>query len=173
MSLIRSGSQALRVRLCRASLVGHARARRSAKRGHGVPSITLDEAIWMPNDMIEPVIELDQALQRLACIDQRRSRISSSATSGDCRSRRSRGRWMFRWQPSNASCERRAPGWPPSWDPPRREPQSGAAAPEPADQSRPSILASSATSSSSMATRTGMGVHIGDCGSPPGIQRAW
>jgi RNA polymerase sigma factor (TIGR02999 family) len=62
-------------RVMRHLLVDHARARRAAKRGHGVPSITLDEAIWMPNDMVEPVIELDQALQRLAHIDQRRSRI--------------------------------------------------------------------------------------------------
>jgi RNA polymerase sigma factor (TIGR02999 family) len=62
-------------RVMRHLLVDHARARRAAKRGQGVRSITLDEAIWMPNDMVEPVIELDQALKRLARVDQRRSRI--------------------------------------------------------------------------------------------------
>jgi RNA polymerase sigma factor (TIGR02999 family) len=62
-------------RVMRHLLVDHARARRSAKRGLGAPSITLDETIWMPDDMVEPVMELDHALQRLARMDERRSRI--------------------------------------------------------------------------------------------------
>jgi RNA polymerase sigma factor (TIGR02999 family) len=56
-------------------LVDHPRTQRAAKRGLGVPSVTLDEATWLPEDAVEPVIELDQALQRLARIDERRSRI--------------------------------------------------------------------------------------------------
>lgn len=62
-------------RVMRHLLVDHARTRRAAKRGLGVPSLTLDEATWLPDDAVEPVIELDQALQRLARIDERRSRI--------------------------------------------------------------------------------------------------
>jgi RNA polymerase sigma-70 factor (ECF subfamily) len=43
--------------------------------GLGVPSLTLDEAAWLPDDAVEPVLELDEALLRLARIDERRSRI--------------------------------------------------------------------------------------------------
>lgn len=62
-------------RVMRHLLVDHARARRAAKRGLGVASLTLDEAAWLPDDAVEPVLELDQALERLARIDERRSRI--------------------------------------------------------------------------------------------------
>jgi RNA polymerase sigma factor (TIGR02999 family) len=62
-------------RVMRHLLVDHARARRAAKRGLGVPALTFDEGTWLPDDAVEPVIELDHALQRLARIDERRSRI--------------------------------------------------------------------------------------------------
>jgi RNA polymerase sigma factor (TIGR02999 family) len=62
-------------RVMRHLLVDHARARRAAKRGHGVAPLELDEAAWIPDDAVEPVIELDEALQRLTAIDERRSRI--------------------------------------------------------------------------------------------------
>jgi RNA polymerase sigma factor (TIGR02999 family) len=56
-------------------LVDHARTRRAAKRGLGIAPLELDEAAWISDDAVEPVIELDQALQRLAAVDERRSRI--------------------------------------------------------------------------------------------------
>jgi RNA polymerase sigma factor (TIGR02999 family) len=62
-------------RVMRHLLVDHARTRRAAKRGLGVAPLELDEATWIPDDAVEPVIELDQALQRLAAVDERRSRI--------------------------------------------------------------------------------------------------
>ncbi len=62
-------------RVMRHLLVDHARTRRAAKRGLGITPVTLDEATWLPDDAIGPVIELDEALQRLAAIDERRSRI--------------------------------------------------------------------------------------------------
>jgi RNA polymerase sigma factor (TIGR02999 family) len=62
-------------RVMRHLLVDHARTRRAAKRGLGVAPVTLDEARWIPDDAVDPIIELDQALQRLASIDERRSRM--------------------------------------------------------------------------------------------------
>jgi RNA polymerase sigma factor (TIGR02999 family) len=62
-------------RVMRHLLVDHARTRRAAKRGLGIAALPLDEVTWIPDDAAEPVIELDQALQRLAAVDERRSRI--------------------------------------------------------------------------------------------------
>ena len=56
-------------------LVDHARTRRAAKRGLGVTPLELEEGIWIADDAVEPVLELDEALQRLAAVDERRSRI--------------------------------------------------------------------------------------------------
>jgi RNA polymerase sigma factor (TIGR02999 family) len=62
-------------RVMRHLLVDHARTRRAAKRGLGMTEVTLAEATWIPEDAVEPIIELDEALQRLAGLDERRSRI--------------------------------------------------------------------------------------------------
>jgi RNA polymerase sigma factor (TIGR02999 family) len=62
-------------RVMRHLLVDHARGRRAAKRGQGVTPLELREADWIADDAVEPVLELDQALQRLAAVDERRSRI--------------------------------------------------------------------------------------------------
>ena len=62
-------------RVMRHLLVDNARTRKAAKRGLGVVPLELDEATWMADDAVEPIIELDQALQRLASVDKRRSRI--------------------------------------------------------------------------------------------------
>jgi DNA-directed RNA polymerase specialized sigma24 family protein len=56
-------------------LVDHARARRAAKRAPAGPPIPLDEVAWMPDEAVGRVLELDQALERLARIDERRSSI--------------------------------------------------------------------------------------------------
>jgi RNA polymerase sigma factor (TIGR02999 family) len=62
-------------RVMRHLLVDHARTRGAEKRGLGIAPAQLDEATWIPDDAIEPIIDLDEALQRLAAIDERRSRI--------------------------------------------------------------------------------------------------
>jgi RNA polymerase sigma factor (TIGR02999 family) len=62
-------------RVMRHLLVDHARTRRAAKRGSGVAPVEFEEARWIADDAVEPVIELDQALQRLSELDERRSRI--------------------------------------------------------------------------------------------------
>jgi RNA polymerase sigma-70 factor (ECF subfamily) len=57
-------------------LVNHALARRAAKRGGGAVSITLDESVpgAAPDEALDVVV-LDEALQRLALIDPRASRV--------------------------------------------------------------------------------------------------
>jgi RNA polymerase sigma factor (TIGR02999 family) len=62
-------------RVMRHLLVDYARARKAAKRGLGVASLELDEAESISDDAVEPIIELNEALQRLTAVDERRSRI--------------------------------------------------------------------------------------------------
>jgi RNA polymerase sigma factor (TIGR02999 family) len=56
-------------------LVDHARARRTAKRGLGQAPVPLEDAAWLPDDKVETIAELGEALQRLEGIDERRTRI--------------------------------------------------------------------------------------------------
>ena len=62
-------------RVMRHLLVDHARARKAAKRGLGAAIIELDENVWIADDDLGPVTELDDALIRLEAIDGRRCRI--------------------------------------------------------------------------------------------------
>ena len=63
-------------RVMRNLLTDHARARRAAKRGGGVaPRELLEEAAWMPDDSLDAVTALDEALGRLETLDARQSRI--------------------------------------------------------------------------------------------------
>ena len=62
-------------RLMRQILVDHARAHAAAKRGQGAAALPLDEAVEIPNIKTPDVIALDDALQDLAKIDERKSRI--------------------------------------------------------------------------------------------------
>lgn len=66
---------ALASHVMRNVLVDHARARRAAKRGGGAPPLELHEAAWMPDDRLELVGDLDEALTRLAQLDPRQARI--------------------------------------------------------------------------------------------------
>lgn len=61
--------------LMRQILVDHARARATAKRGHGLAPLPLDEAKGVPDTPAPDVIALDEALQSLARFDERKSRI--------------------------------------------------------------------------------------------------
>ena len=63
-------------RAMRRVLVDHARRRKSAKRGGGVPPVSLDTLAGMlPAEAREPdVIDLDEALERLIALEERKGR---------------------------------------------------------------------------------------------------
>ena len=72
----RSHFLALASRVMRNLLTDHARARRAAKRGGGAEVLGLvEEAAWMPDDDLDAVTALDDALRRLETLDARQSRI--------------------------------------------------------------------------------------------------
>ena len=66
---------ALASRVMRNLLVDHARARRAAKRGGGARALELNEAAWLPDDRVDAVSDLDEALTRLETVDARQARI--------------------------------------------------------------------------------------------------
>ena len=71
----RSHFFAIAGQLMRQILVDYARQHRAAKRGGSVCKISLDEAATMPQRTDVDVIALDDALQELARIDPRQSRV--------------------------------------------------------------------------------------------------
>ncbi len=56
-------------------LVDYALRQRAAKRGGGARPLPLDEALFLPEGKAEEVIALDEALGRLAALDERQSRV--------------------------------------------------------------------------------------------------
>ena len=63
-------------------LVDHARARRAVKRGLGERPLPLEDAAWLPDDRVQAIAELDEALSRLEALDERRTRILEQRYSG-------------------------------------------------------------------------------------------
>ena len=61
--------------MMRRILVDYARRRRYAKRGGGATEIPLDEARVISNELSAEVVALDEALDRLSVLDQRKSQI--------------------------------------------------------------------------------------------------
>jgi RNA polymerase sigma factor (TIGR02999 family) len=64
--------------MMRQILVDYARSRLAAKRGAGAPRTTLDTKIALPQSEKEPAVDLmvlDDALNKLAEVDPRQSRI--------------------------------------------------------------------------------------------------
>jgi RNA polymerase sigma factor (TIGR02999 family) len=61
--------------LMRRIMVDHARARHSLKRGGGALRVTLDEAALVTETRSEELLALDEALERLAAQDARKSQI--------------------------------------------------------------------------------------------------
>jgi RNA polymerase sigma factor (TIGR02999 family) len=55
-------------------LVDHARARSRSKRGSGAAAVTLDEAILVSPERPDELLALDEALGRLATLDERKAR---------------------------------------------------------------------------------------------------
>ena len=66
---------ALAAQLMRRILVDHARGRHSAKRGGCAFKMSLDEAMLIANERDVDLIALDEALDNLAAIDARKSKI--------------------------------------------------------------------------------------------------
>lgn len=66
---------AIAAQLMRQILVDYARRHRAAKRGGSVCKLSLDNAVEVPQRTDVDVIALDEALQRLATIDPRQSRV--------------------------------------------------------------------------------------------------
>ena len=56
-------------------LVGYARRRKRAKRGAGAFQISLDEAAILSDERASEMVALDEALEELAVMDQRKSRV--------------------------------------------------------------------------------------------------
>jgi RNA polymerase sigma factor (TIGR02999 family) len=66
---------AVSARLLRRILVDHAKSSNRQKRGGGAETISLDEAIMVGPQISGGIVALDEALQRLAVLDQRKSEI--------------------------------------------------------------------------------------------------
>jgi RNA polymerase sigma-70 factor, ECF subfamily len=66
---------AMAARLMRRILVDHARSKGYAKRGGGVAKTVLDEALVVSNEPGRDLVALDDALEVLASVDERKSRM--------------------------------------------------------------------------------------------------
>ena len=63
-------------RLMRLVLVDHARARRAAKRGGGSDPMTLEETVALSPGHAPDVLEVDEAMCRLAEVDERKAKVT-------------------------------------------------------------------------------------------------
>ena len=66
---------AMAARLMRRILVDHARARNYRKRGGGAVRVTLAESVVLIDEPPSDILALDDALQSLAVLDERKSRV--------------------------------------------------------------------------------------------------
>ncbi len=66
---------AISARLMRQILVDYARAQKYAKRGGGAPQVSLDEAATFTAERAPDLVALDDALNALAAVDERKSRV--------------------------------------------------------------------------------------------------
>lgn len=66
---------AIAAELMRRILVDHARKRRAAKRGGDAVKITLNEAVQSSGEQNMDLIAVDEALTRLAALDQQQARV--------------------------------------------------------------------------------------------------
>ncbi len=71
----RSHFLALSSRVMRHLLIDHARARKAAKRGGGLPSPDLEPMLRIPQSDLDAFTDLDEALKRLETMDERQSRM--------------------------------------------------------------------------------------------------
>jgi RNA polymerase sigma-70 factor (ECF subfamily) len=61
--------------MMRRILIDHAKAKHRAKRGGATPRISLDEVVPFTDERAAELVALDEALQTLAEIDERKSRV--------------------------------------------------------------------------------------------------
>jgi RNA polymerase sigma-70 factor (ECF subfamily) len=66
---------AMAARLMRRILVDFARGRDAEKRGHGLPHVTFTEALDVADNRPTNVVALDEALDALALVHERKSRV--------------------------------------------------------------------------------------------------
>jgi len=66
---------AVSARLLRRILIDHAKAHKRDKRGGGAEKVSLDEAMLVGPQTTGGILELDEALQRLAAHDERKSAL--------------------------------------------------------------------------------------------------
>jgi RNA polymerase sigma factor (TIGR02999 family) len=66
---------ALAGQIMRNLLIDHARARRAAKRGGGAAVVELDEGSFMTDSDLDAIVELHEALERLAVLNPRQSQM--------------------------------------------------------------------------------------------------
>src|SRR5688500_15670020 len=66
---------ALAGQIMRNLLIDHARARLAAKRGGGAVAVELDEASFMTDSDLDAIVELHEALERLAVMNPRQSQM--------------------------------------------------------------------------------------------------
>jgi RNA polymerase sigma factor (TIGR02999 family) len=71
----RSHFYGLAAQLMRRVLVDHARSRGYHKRGGGVRPVALDEQVVMSRERSPDLVALDEALERLASVDERKSKV--------------------------------------------------------------------------------------------------
>ena len=62
-------------RLMRNALVDHARARRAAKRGGGLEALTLERIAVLCPDRTPDILEVNEALDQLANVDERKAKV--------------------------------------------------------------------------------------------------
>jgi RNA polymerase sigma factor (TIGR02999 family) len=55
--------------MMRRVLIDHARGRRAAKRGSGVPALPLIDDSWLPGDALDGLVAIHDALEALAAVD--------------------------------------------------------------------------------------------------------
>src|SRR6266404_6067252 len=66
---------AVAARAMRQILVSYARSNRAQKRGGGALRIELDEAVILSPEQSKEIVDLDEALERLASLDSRKARV--------------------------------------------------------------------------------------------------
>ena len=66
---------AVAAKAMRQILVDHARASLRQKRGAGLKAVALDEAALLSPEPMQEIVELDEALERLAALDARKAQV--------------------------------------------------------------------------------------------------
>jgi RNA polymerase sigma-70 factor, ECF subfamily len=62
-------------KLMRRILIDMARSRRAQKRGGGAEDIEFDETLFAPEEISSELLALDEAMKRLALVDERKSQV--------------------------------------------------------------------------------------------------